>query len=103
MNKIIFLIILMGIFLYFIGDNFENNKIENKIEIPTEQVNDILSLPDFRGLINSKYITSTSEYGGIEQFQNIKLNDINLINNKINFKNYGSYRIKPYERCNNQI
>jgi hypothetical protein len=91
---LIFLIIIIIFIFYtlFSKDNFKESKLINKKQIK----DDNLLIPDLRGLNKSKYMDYKLEYGGIEQFKNVKLDNLNLTNNIVNYKNYSSYRIKPY-------
>jgi hypothetical protein len=55
--------------------------------------------PDFRGLVSNIHMLYKSEVGGSKPFKNIIIDNSNIINNKIDYKLYGSYRIKPF-KCN---
>jgi hypothetical protein len=52
--------------------------------------------PVFRGLSKSSIIQAKNEIGGSKIFKNVKIDNSNLTNNLVNYKNYSSYRIKPY-------
>jgi len=52
--------------------------------------------PVFRGLSKSSIIQTKNEIGGSKIFKNVKIDNSNLINNLVDYKNYSSYRIKPY-------
>lgn len=54
--------------------------------------------PSFRGLVYKYHTIDKNEYGGSKPFNHIKMNNINMNNNKIKYHNYGSYRIKPTTR-----
>jgi len=100
---IIFIFIIMIILLYLFNLNNTHKKISqpiiNNIEVKNQQTNDFVmeysTSPAFRGLSKSLIIEIKDEIGGSKIFNKIKLDDSNLINNVVNYKNYSSYRIKP--------
>ena len=98
------LLILFCIILYLLYLNFSENEtnIKNPIEKPNFSIankkdfiveHDIR--PQFRGLSKYFNLNERNEIGGSKPFLKIKLNNDNLKNNKINFNNYSSYRLKP--------
>jgi hypothetical protein len=101
----IIVVILFLLYLYNLKDtpNKISQPIINNIEVKkyqqdTDFVMEYSTSPVFRGLSKSSIIQVKDEIGGSKIFNNIKLDDSNLINNVVNYKNYSSYRIKPSTR-----
>jgi hypothetical protein len=99
---IIIFFIILSVFLLYNIDDSNYSEINNKTEI----VNDILpnkideynydNKPAFRGLFKNTHKLYKSEMGGSKPFKKIIIDNSNMINNKIDYKSYGSYRIKPF-------
>lgn len=98
------MLILFCIILYLLYLNFSQNEtyIKNPIEkrhFSIENKKDFVVehdvRPQFRGLSKYFNLNERNEIGGSKSFSKIKLNDDNLKINKINFKKYSSYRLKP--------
>jgi hypothetical protein len=98
---IIFFIILSVFLLYNINDS-NHQEINNKTEI----INDVLlnkidkhdydNKPAFRGLFKNIYKLYKAEMGGSKPFNKITIDNSNMVNNKIDYKLYESYRMKPF-------
>uniref|UniRef100_A0A6C0D9P1 Uncharacterized protein n=1 Tax=viral metagenome TaxID=1070528 RepID=A0A6C0D9P1_9ZZZZ len=99
-------LILFCIILYLLYLNFSESENESNIKNPIEKPNFSIANkkdfiveydinPQFRGLSKYYNLNERNEIGGSKPFSKIKLNNDNLKNNKINFNNYSSYRLKP--------
>lgn len=94
---IIFIILL--VYIYNINnDEIIDDKKEIVKTIPIKKIDEYYydSNPAFRGLAQNVHMLYKYEKGGSKPFKKIILNNSNLDNNKIAYKLYSSYRIKPF-------
>jgi len=104
-----FIFIIMVILLLFYIYNLRDiNKPKKKVRPVIKRVKKIKSQvkpsfimeynasPAFRGLSKSSTLLYKHEKGGSKIFNHIKMDNINATNNIVKYKNYNSYRIKPF-------